>query len=131
MSLFRIGLRSYYLPDRNNLLTADWCFSEQLLKVFIHSGEEHYLNQLVAAICRPKKWWIQFFPFLKKLNLNWNGDIREKFHSGIMQERVKAIAKIQMYKRPMVVWWVVQIRWEDQRKNAKLLSGDSKGEEAD
>ena len=131
MSLFRIGLRNYYLPDRSNLLTADWCFSEQLMKAFIQTGEEKYLNQLVAAICRPKKWWIQLFPFWRQLNLNWNGDIREKFHSGIMQTRVQEIAKIPMYKRLMVVWWVVQIRWEVQRQNAALFMGDGKSEGGD
>jgi hypothetical protein len=131
MKLFRIGIRNYYLPDRSNLLTADWCFSEQLLKAFLKTGEEKYLNQLVASVCRPKKLWIQFFPWLKKINLKWNGDLREKFHSGIMMERIEKIAQVPMYKRLMVVWWVVQIRWEVQKQNKALFTGSGEGGSGD
>lgn len=127
MRLFRIGFRSYYLPDRGNILLADWAFSEQLVKAFVTTGNELFLNQLVATICRPKKWWIQLVPFWKKFNLKWNGDIREKFHSAIAEDRTPKIAKVPLHKRLMVVWWVVQLRWEVQRTNQILFSGSGKG----
>jgi hypothetical protein len=112
MRLFRIGFRSYYLPDRSNILLADWAFSEQLVKAFVTTGNELFLNQLVATICRPKKWWIQLIPIWKKFNLKWNGDIREKFHSAIAEDRTPKIARV---------------RWEVQRTNQILFSGSGKG----
>lgn len=127
MPLFRMGLRKYHLPDARNLRTADFAFSEQLVKRFLQTGDEKALNQLVAAICRPVKWWIFFFPFLKEFNLKWNGDPREKFHSAIMQGRAEKIGrKIPMHKRLTVVWWVVQIRWEIMRSNGALFNGSGK-----
>jgi hypothetical protein len=126
MKLFSIGLRGFYLPNRDNLLTADWAFSEKLIKAFLTTGKEEYLNQLVAFVCRPEKLWIQFFPFLKSLNLNWNGDYREKFHSSLAMERAKKISKIPMHKKLMVVWWIIQIRWEVQRQNQGLFNGSGK-----
>jgi hypothetical protein len=124
--LFRMGFRWFWLPNREEAKLVDWAFAENLLKAFTATGEEKYLNLLVAAICRPKKWWILFFPFLKSFNLKWNGDPREKFHSAIMHLRAEKMNAVPMHKRLMVFWWVVQLRWEVYRENRGLFSGSGK-----
>ena len=120
MPLFRYGFRRYWLPDKFNILTAEYAIGEKYLQQFCHTGKEEDLNELVACMCRPTKWWLVFFPFLKYFNLQWNGDVREKYHSQIQEFRVKWLSKIPLHKRLMVVWWLVQIRWEVQKQNAEL-----------
>lgn len=120
MPLFRHGFRRYWLPDKFNILTAEYAIGEKYLVQFCKSGKEQDLNELVACICRPTKWWLVLFPFLKYFNLKWNGDMREKYHSQIQDFRVKWLSKIPLHKRLMVVWWLVQIRWEVQKQNSEL-----------
>ena len=120
MPLFRHGFRRYWLPDKHNILTAEYAIGEKYLQQFCKSGKEEDLNALVACLCRPTKWWIVFFPFVKYFNLQWNGDLRERYHSQIQEHREKWLSKIPLHKRLLVVWWLVQIRWEVQQQSKEL-----------
>ena len=49
MPLFRHGFRRYWLPDKYNILTAEYAIGEKYLQQFCKSGKEEDLNALWLA----------------------------------------------------------------------------------
>jgi hypothetical protein len=96
------------------------------LKAFIATGEEKYLNLLVASLVRPTKWWIALMPFLRWFNLSWNGDIRERFHSQIQERRAERFKSLPMHIRLATGWWLIRIRWEIMQAYPDLFRGGKK-----
>lgn len=123
--LFRIGFRGFWLPAKMKIRAVDWVQSEPLLKQWAKTGEEKYLNLLVATLCRPRKIWIVFFGWFRWLNLNWDGDPREKFHSEIAIYRSNKLSHVPQHKKLLVVWWLVQLRWEVYKTNKSIFGGGS------
>jgi hypothetical protein len=121
--VFRIGFRGFWLPDRMKLRAVDYTVSEPLLKQFVKTGKEEYLDMLVASLCRPRKLWIVFFGWFRVFNLNWDGDPREKFHSEISNIRKAKISKVPLHLKMMVVYWLIQIRWDIFKTYKPVFSG--------
>jgi hypothetical protein len=125
MRLFRIGGRGFWLPSRLKVRAVDWVVSEPLLKAFSKNGSQEYLDALVATVCRPRKLWISFFGLFKVFALNWDGDPREKYHSEISTIRAKRLGKVPIHIKLMVVWWLVQLRWQIFKDYKSVFSGGS------
>lgn len=124
--IFRMGLRWYYLPAPEDLKLADYVVAaDQIFRLYASNPTEQVLNLLVASICRPRKWWVVLFPWLLQLNTAWNGDLREKYHSGIAERRAKKLGRIPIYKRLAVVTWVLELRRQTYRSNKALHVSNS------
>lgn len=74
----KIRLKKYYGPsDRfQNITLIEFAKAETRYKNYIETNNEKYLNELIAILYRPKKW---FIPFLKLIN-NYNGDKRREYN---------------------------------------------------
>lgn len=129
--LFSIGLRGFWLPSKLKIRAVDWIATEPHLKRFAKHGDLKSLDLLVASICRPLKWWIMLFPWFKTFAINWDGDPREKYHSDIASIRAGKLSKVPMHKKLLVVWWLVQLRWDIFKTYKSVFEGSGTGEKGD
>jgi hypothetical protein len=75
--------------------------------------------------------WIVLFPWFKTFALNWDGDPREKYHSDIAGIRAGKVSKVPMHKKLLVVWWLVQLRWDIYKNYKPVFEGSGTGEKGD
>lgn len=106
---FRIGLTWYHTPVYSRMSTIEAAKAQQYLELFRKENKEEYLNLFVATLCRPKRIWIRFAPFLKWVMPRWDGDIRIRYNAVLVAEEAKAMAKLPQEMKWAVIWHFCQM----------------------
>lgn len=106
---FRIWVTRYHLPRYERLSTIEAAKAQEFLQTWQRTKEAKYLDLVIATLCRPKRFWLVWFPFLKRFFPEWDGDIREKYNAEIVAGRVKRFSKLPMVLKMAVLWHFSQM----------------------
>lgn len=93
---FLFRFRRYHLPSDllENATFIEYMYADNCLEqVAANQGdlrECEALDQLVATLCRPSKW----FHWLRKYQSDYDGDIRQRFNDSLMKRRAKKFRKL-------------------------------------
>jgi len=125
---FKIGFFKYYLPAYNQLRAFEFAQADMYVRHWAQDQKIENLNALVATLMRPAKWWIRFFPFLKKWNCKWDGDVRVKFNSFIINAHKGKIANLNLFFKLYVLWWYLALKQHNKEVYKDLSGGKNDGE---
>lgn len=109
ISFFRIGLTWYHTPIYNRLSIIEAAKAQQYLELYRSTNKEENLNLFIATLCRPKRIWIRFAPWLKWVMPKWDGDIRIRYNAVLVAEEAKAMAKLPEPIKWAIIWHFCQM----------------------
>lgn len=77
-------------PYLTNCQFFEYVEAQQRFIAFSKTGQYSELDQMIACLWRPAKW----FHFIQKRLPSYNGDIRQKFNKNHVELRAKQVAKL-------------------------------------
>ena len=91
LPVFRIGIRKYLGPSNAmmNCTFGEFTMANSLLDTFAKTKEQKYLDEMVAVLYRPRRW----FWFILK-GFTDNQDPRQRFASRSLKTRCKRMATV-------------------------------------
>jgi hypothetical protein len=104
LTSFRRGLTRYHLPLYARMSTIEAAKAQQYLEIYRKDQKEENLDLFIATLCRPKRLWLRFLPFLKWVLTKWDGDIRIRYNAVLVGLEAKAISKLDPAIKWAVVW---------------------------
>jgi len=92
----RAGSTRLYGPadKMKNITSGEYAKAEHRYLAFIHSGDEKYLNELIAVLYRPRRR----FAWLSRFIQQWDGEKRVPYHDYHLA-RAADIAKVDLVTR--------------------------------
>jgi len=108
----------WYGPTDNltNLIFCEWIHSENEFARFIKSGNENYLNRLVAVLYREKSFTNEY-----------NGDVRKKFNDFLIDKNAGIAKRIPLSKRIAILLFYSGCRQALIKIFPDVFSGSSSG----
>ena len=101
----KIGRRTYTGPDESigNCTAAEISKADTAFLVFQEKQEECYLDDLIAILYRPRKWWWPFKALFPELH---EGDLRRRFNDYTVKRRAKRMVKLpKEIKKAILIYY--------------------------
>ena len=98
----RIGFSRFYGPlgDFSSLKGKEWTNAADAFREYVQTGEEEYLNLLIAILWRPRN------KEAKPEREDWDGDFRLPYNTFTAERRAKVMAKLDYrIKLAILIWF--------------------------
>ncbi|UOB16576.1 hypothetical protein [Abyssalbus ytuae] len=97
LPVIKIGFKKYYGPSSalTNTVYGEYIQALTAFNDYSRTGEQHYLDTLIATLYRPKKW----FNRIRKYLSNYSSDARRKFNPSLSPLYAKKIAKLPLSEK--------------------------------
>jgi hypothetical protein len=118
------GIKHFGPLDFNKITAEEFSFADAACTAFIKTANPLYLDTLMAALFRPKKWWW----FFEKRAANTNGDCRQQFNKHLLDGRVKRFTGLNEDAKLAAFWWFHSTRCNLASKFPNLFSVKNQGD---
>lgn len=124
--VIRAGTERLYGPgDRmNNITAGEFAKAETRYQSYLNTGDEKYLNEMIAVLYRPLKRFARIRKFMRV----WDGEIRVSYHDYHLGNALE-IGHIDHITRLCILLHFEGIRNHAIKNNPEVFSGE--GEEED
>ncbi len=111
----------YYAPKENikTSCIAEYIYASNCLRA-IAEGKENYIKNLVACLYRPKDK-------KHKMNKSTVADLREKFDTDVLQERLPALQDLDFRKQVAILFYFVSVQKYFQDKFIEVFEETGEG----
>jgi len=103
----KVRKKEYFPPadDLSNIGFGEWCFAYEALHNYNESKDKSFLDKLIMILYRPAD------PGQRPGDVNYTGDIREKFNENLFGPRSKGLGDMHFKIKETILAWFAAALW--------------------